>query len=100
MESHDFLYDSCIPETEFQDGGGEDCEVIGETFISDAKEEDEAIVIHNDDVMPMLPKMVIDLEAEEDCVILIGSDEDGSYDADTNSDDMEGSETIENQISP
>ncbi|VFQ58846.1 unnamed protein product [Cuscuta campestris] len=81
MESDYFLYDSIIPETEFQDIGVED-EVIHLSSTSDAKEEDEVIVIHSDDddagVAPVRDKnVVIVLESEEDS--LIGSEEDGSF---------------------
>ncbi|VFQ85228.1 unnamed protein product [Cuscuta campestris] len=96
MESDYFLYDSIIPETEFQDIGVED-EVIHLCSTSDAKKEDEVIVIHSDDddadVAPVRDKnVVIVLDSEEDS--LFGSEEDGSFE------DVEGSEFLENQTSP
>ncbi|VFQ95029.1 unnamed protein product [Cuscuta campestris] len=81
MESEYFLYDSIIPETEFQDIGVED-DVIHLSSTSDAKKEDEVIVIHSDDddadVAPVRDKnAVIVLDSDEDS--LFGSEEDGSF---------------------
>ncbi|VFQ59520.1 unnamed protein product [Cuscuta campestris] len=95
MESHYFLYDSIIPETEFQDIGVED-EVIHLSSTSDVKEEDEVIVIHSDDddvdVAPVRDKnVIIVLESEEDS--LIGSKENGSFE------DVEGEITSQNTSS-
>lgn len=57
MEFHDFLYESCILETQFGDGGY--------PFIFDDKEDDEVIVIDNNDdvadVAPVKDKEVIDI---------------------------------------
>ncbi|VFQ63015.1 unnamed protein product [Cuscuta campestris] len=65
--------------TEFEDGGGEDFEVIAEDIISDDKEENEVIVIDSDDdgadVAPVREKEVIDLTSDEDDVFDLGSDE-------------------------
>ncbi|VFQ80178.1 unnamed protein product [Cuscuta campestris] len=96
MESEYFLYDSIIPETEFQDIGVED-DVIHLSSTSNTKKEDEVIVIHSDDddvdVAPVRDKnAVIVLDSDEDS--LFGSEEDGSFE------DVEGSEFLENQTSP
>ncbi|VFQ62226.1 unnamed protein product [Cuscuta campestris] len=78
-ESHELFYESYISETEFEDGGGEDFEVIAEDIISDDKEENEVIVIDSDDdgadVAPVREKEVIDLTSDEDDVFDHGSDE-------------------------
>ncbi|VFQ74477.1 unnamed protein product [Cuscuta campestris] len=82
MESHDYLYDSIVYETDLEEGGCEDSSVIYGTSISDDKEEDEVIVIHSDDDADVAPvrekKVVIDLVDEEDSVIFFASDESGS----------------------
>ncbi|RAL36946.1 hypothetical protein DM860_003868 [Cuscuta australis] len=71
-ESHELFYESYISETEFENGGGEDFEVIAEDLISDDKEENEVIVIDNDDdgadVAPVREKEVIDLTSDKDDV--------------------------------
>ncbi|VFQ77954.1 unnamed protein product [Cuscuta campestris] len=87
MESEYFLYDSIIPETEFQDIGVED-DVIHLSSTSDAKKEDEVIVIHSDDddadvALVRDKNAVIVLDSDEDS--LSGSEEDGSFE------DVEGS---------
>ncbi|VFQ93802.1 unnamed protein product [Cuscuta campestris] len=92
MESLDLCFESFVPETEFQDGGGEDV-----NFISDDTEEDEVIVIHSeDDAADVAPvrdrKDVIDLESQKDSVFLLGSEEGDLILLDTEIDDPEGCE--------
>ncbi|RAL54874.1 hypothetical protein DM860_013570 [Cuscuta australis] len=92
MESLDLCFESFVPETEFQDGGGEDV-----NFISDDTEEDEVIVIHSeDDAADVAPvrdmKDVIDLESQKDNVFLHGSEEGDLILLDTKIDDPEGCE--------
>ncbi|VFQ67669.1 unnamed protein product [Cuscuta campestris] len=102
-ESHELFYKPYVPETDFEDGGGEDFEVIVGDIISDDKEENIVIVSNSDDdgtvVAPVGEKEVIDLTSDTDDVFYLGSDE-VAFLGDSDTDDSIGSEIFGIETSP
>ncbi|VFQ68958.1 unnamed protein product [Cuscuta campestris] len=88
MEFDDYLYESCIPKTQFVDGAY--------VYSFDDKEEDEVIVLENNenvaDVAPVKAKEVIDITSESNSVIHLESEEVEVIVLETDSDGTEGSD--------
>ncbi|VFQ62260.1 unnamed protein product [Cuscuta campestris] len=88
MDLSDYLYESCIPETQCVDGAY--------VYCSDDKEDDDVIVLENNenvaDVAPVKAKEVIDLTSESDYVIHLESEEVEVILLETDTDGTEGSD--------